>query len=117
MNIEKYKAFIDGVVLTKDSISASWVMRGFYPEVDENAERNKFLATLTEAQRMEISRMLQEEKESGIHDLLAFLVDHCEIKNQGSELASEPFGTELYYDFVCRANGDAWPMTSSSNSE
>jgi hypothetical protein len=67
------------------------------------------LASLTEAQRNEIALIVQEAKESGIHDLLSLLNESSALKYKGVELPQEPFGTELHFDFVARAEGDQWP--------
>jgi hypothetical protein len=32
-----------------------------------------------------------------------------QLSRNGTELAFEPFGTENYYDLMCRLQGDTWP--------
>jgi len=77
--IDNYKDFIDGVVSIKGSAVAGWVEDGAYPYVPGNEEKNRILQTLSSEQKAEISKIVQESKESGIHDLLVFLNDYCEI--------------------------------------
>ncbi len=107
--IDKYKEFIDAAVSIKKNVVSQWVIDGFYPDVPPNKERKDILTSLSSEQRKEISLMLQEAKESGIHDLLALLSDTSEITYGGIKLPIEPFGSELYYDFVARREGDEWP--------
>lgn len=108
--LETYKEFIDEVVSLKKAATSKWVARGSYPEIKENEYRNEVLSSLSEAQREEIAKIVQEAKESGMHDLLAFLNQECSVVYQGTELPSEPFGTELNFDFVARCEGDKWPQ-------
>ncbi|WP_413662791.1 DUF6547 family protein [Microbulbifer sp. CNSA002] len=105
----KYKEFIEKVVSLKESATSKWVALGIYPDTKENEYRNEVLSSLSEVQRNEIAKIVQEAKEAGIHDLLAFLNQECSVTYQGSELPSEPFGTELNYDFIARSEGDKWP--------
>ena len=108
--LETYKEFIDEVASLKEAATSRWVARGSYPDTKENEYRNEVLSSLSEAQREEIAKIVQEAKESGMHDLLAFLNQECSVTYQGTELPPEPFGTELNYDFVARSEGDKWPQ-------
>jgi len=108
--LETYKEFIDEVVSLGEAATSEWVMRGSYPETKENKYRNEILSSLSRVQREEISKIVQEAKETGIHDLLAFLNQECTVTYKWTELPSEPFGTELNYDFVARSEGDNWPQ-------
>lgn len=108
--LEAYKEFIDKVVSIRDAATSKWVARGSYPETKQNQYRNEVLSSLSEAQREEVANIVQEAKESGIHDLLALLNQECSIACQGIALPAEPFGTELSYDFVARLEADKWPQ-------
>ena len=107
--LESYKSFIDDVVELKKSSISSWVEKGSYPETPDNLERNKILSTLSDEQRLELAKIIQESNESGIHDLLALLNESAEIEYKGIRLPKEPFDTELNFDFVARSEGDEWP--------
>ena len=107
--IDSYKEFIDAAVSIKEAAPASWILKGSYPDMPANEYRNKVVASFTNEQRQEISKMIQEAKESGIHDLLALISDTSEVRYKGVNLPKEPFGTELYFDFVARSQGDSWP--------
>ena len=42
--LELYKAFIDGLVEQKDSVTAKWVLEGGFPHTEDNqAKMNSFL--------------------------------------------------------------------------
>ena len=77
--LETYKEFIDEVVSLKEAATSKWVARGSYPETKENEYRNEVLSSLSEAQREEIAKIVQEAKESGMHDLLAFLSQSAQL--------------------------------------
>lgn len=109
MDLGSYKDFIDSVVSVSDSIPASWVERGEYPATESNEYRNSVLATLTNEQKSELARIVQESKESGIHDLLTLISETSKINYNGNSLPREPFGTELNFDYVARLNGEDWP--------
>ena len=104
-----YKEFIDAAVSVKKAATAQWVIKGAFPDVQANQQRNTILASLTQAQRDELALIVQEAKESGVHDLLALLNDTAELEYLGTKLPKEPFGTELHFDFVARSAGDSWP--------
>ncbi len=108
--IDTYKEFVDEVVSVRDSVTSKWIERGYYPKTNENEYRNKVLSSLSEEQRYEVSKIVQEAKESGIHDVLVFLNQQCSVTFHGLELPAEPFGTELNYDFVARSEGEDWPQ-------
>jgi hypothetical protein len=107
--LDTYKEFVDEVVSLKEAAASAWVLKGSYPNISDNEYRNKILASLPEHQRTEIAKMIQEARESGIHDLLAFMNQECSISYQGKVLPPEPFGTELHFDFIARSEGDEWP--------
>lgn len=50
--LELYKAFIDGLVEQKDSVTAKWVLEGGFPHTEDNQAKNKFLSSLTLAQKV-----------------------------------------------------------------
>ena len=48
--LERYKAFIDGLVERKDSMTALWVKGDGFPKTEDNKAKNDCLATLTPEQ-------------------------------------------------------------------
>ncbi len=107
--LESYNNFIDNVVSIKESAMSKWIRKGSFPDTDQNKKRNEILGALTEGQRSEVALIIQEAKESGIHDLLVLLGDTSKIEYNGIKLPVEPFDTELNYDFIARGEGDEWP--------
>ena len=108
--LQSYKSFIDDVVSIKKDVKSDWILNGSFPNLPESKETNNVLVDLTEEQRNAIAALVQNAKESGIHDLLALLNDKAEIEYEGCRLPKEPFGTELNFDFVARCEGDEWPV-------
>ncbi|ROT93290.1 hypothetical protein EB809_20795 [Marinobacter sp. R17] len=112
--VEEYKSFVDSLVGIKDSAAADWARAGRFPEVPENESVNQLLASLTDAQRAVLGSVIQSAKESGVHDALVYLNEkmvsgEIQITQSGAELPVEPFGTELYFDWIARCEGDEWP--------
>lgn len=54
--LELYKAFIDGLVEQKDSVTAKWVLEGVFPHTEDNQAKNKFLSSLTLEQKKYVGR-------------------------------------------------------------
>jgi hypothetical protein len=112
--LEEYKSLIDGLVGVRQGVLAAWVRQRKFPAVEENAAISELCARLSDADREAIALFVQRARESGIHDTLAFLHDRIQIDGLrfvkgGAELPVEPFDTQLYYDWTCRAMGDDWP--------
>ena len=118
--LDDYKAFIDALAGIRPDVSASWVQEGrAWPDLPENRAKNGFVSKLTKPQRKVLAQMLQHARDGGIHDTLAYLNDEINLKKlrlvrNGREMPVEPFGTELYYDWTCRREGDPWPKPDSS---
>ena len=113
-SLDGYKVIIDDLVTISESVPAQWCIRGTYPDTDENSSINKLLASLSEDQRKVIALMLSDAKSSGIHDALAYFsekqnTDGLVFILNGRTVPTEPFGTELNYDYIARKAGDSWP--------
>lgn len=111
--LELYKAFIDGLVEQKDSVTAKWVLEGSFPHTQDNQAKNKFLSSLTLEQKSMLAEMLQEEHIAGIHDTLAYInemmdLDGLELHQGGESYHNDAFES-LHYDFISRCEGDQWP--------
>ena len=104
--LELYKAFIDGLVERKDSITARWVKGDGFPKTEDNKAKNDFLATLTPEQKGIIAEMLQDEHIAGIHDTLAYINEMMDL--EGLELHQD--GESYPNDYFLRA----CTMTSSA---
>ncbi len=114
--LELYKRLVDLIAgVAEGVVVRKWVMeRKSWPKLPENEPINKFLAKLSKEERLILVSMLQGQRRSGIHDVLAVLSEEANLEGlrfvqNGKELPNEPFGTEIYFDFVARVEGDEWP--------
>ena len=113
--LDLWKSFVDSFAHLHDGSHHSWVAeRGAYPDIDENKEVNALLQTLPPEQRKIIARMLIEARYGGVHDALVVLNDRMAINKGayiegGVQMEFQPYGSELYYDYVCRKEGEEWP--------
>lgn len=111
--LKLYKAFIDGLVERKDSMTARWVKGDGFPQTDDNKAKNDLFAALTPAQREVLAEILQDEHIAGIHDALAYInemmdLDGLELYQDGESYPNDYFES-LHYDFISRCDGDEWP--------
>lgn len=109
---EKYKVFIDGLVERKESIRARRVRDNTLLEGANKDQRyfNELLTSLSQAQREGVADWLQNERLGSIHDVLVYLTDNeYHLVDNDGELAWEPFGNEMFLDFIARSAGDEWP--------
>jgi len=58
--------------------------------------------------------MIQQARDGGIHDTLVYLSEQVDLDNlklikDDVELAVEPYGTTMYWDWIARSEGDEWP--------
>jgi hypothetical protein len=114
--LQAYKQFVDGLVQQRPSIEARRAREGVWhrdPPPDQ-VKFNELLRSLSPEQRETLAEMLQKTRDGGIHDTLVYLTDEfhgsgLRLSYPGIELPVEPFGTEMYYDWVARMAGDEWP--------
>lgn len=111
--LELYKAFIDGLVERKDSMTALWVKGNGFPKTEDNKAKNELLAALTPEQKGVLAEMLQDEHIAGIHDTLAYINEMMDLEglelHQDSESYPNDYFESLHYDFISRCDGDEWP--------
>ncbi len=116
--LQLYKAFIDGLVERKDSITALWVKGDGFPKTEDNKAKNNFLATLTPEQKGILAEMLQDEHIAGIHTTLVYInkmidLDGLELHQDGESYPNDSYPNDyfesLHYDFISRCDGDEWP--------
>lgn len=110
--LELYKAFIDGLVERKNSVTARWVKGDGFPPIDDNKTKNELVAVLTSEQREVLAEILQEEYIAGIHDTLAYINEMMDLQGlelqQDGEAYPNDYFESLHYDFISRCNGDKW---------
>lgn len=105
---EAYETFIDGLVARRQAALSHWVKERGWPQLPENARFNQLLDELTPEQKDVVAEMIQQGRDSGIHDTLVNLEAYTIISPEGIELAKRPYGFTRYYDFVRRREGDPW---------
>lgn len=118
--IQLYKKLIDGLVGRRQGVLGLWIRERGWPVLPENQHKNDLLAQLTPEQREVVADIAAQARDGGIHDTLAYLQDEIclnefRLVQHGSELPIDPFGTQLYYDWVARCAGQAWPDERPSN--
>ena len=92
--LELYKAFIDGLVERKDSMTALWVKGDGFPKTEDNKAKNELLAALTPEQKGVLAEMLQDEHIAGIHTTLAYInkmmdLDGLELHQNGESYPND----------------------------
>jgi hypothetical protein len=116
--LAEYKRFIDGLVeqAKPGSVTGRQLLEGDdpYPKLlwdKQTIKYNAMAQGLTSEHRELIAHLLDEERVSAIHDVLSFLTwkEYRILSRDSIELDFEPFGTENFYDFICRLDGDSWP--------
>ncbi|HEY1014651.1 MAG TPA: DUF6547 family protein [Herpetosiphonaceae bacterium] len=75
---------------------------------------NALMAQLSDEQREAVAALVQQSHENGVFQTLSYLNDEMNLAGlrlvrDGVELAVEPYGTELYWDWLARKDGAAWP--------
>jgi hypothetical protein len=109
-SLEEYKSLIDKLVEASESMLASKLLSTF-----ENRQVPSELQSLTSEQKIAIAQLLNEAKSSGIHDALVVLselqnLSNLKIEVNGHGLPTEPFGTELNFDYIARLEKEEWPV-------
>lgn len=99
--------------------SAHVAESGVFSNAPDHAKFNQFIATLTHLQRELLSEMLQEERDSAIHDILASLSEWIDCQDVGLTYQGKPMpvdlsGMGLHGDYVGRREGWEWPSQSES---
>lgn len=110
----KYKELVDGLAGIKEGVLPRWIKEKGWPDLPENKEINDFVLSLTDQQKDILVNIVSDARAGGIHDTLAFLsdkmnIDGLRLVEEGIEIAHEPYGTQIYYDWICRCEGDEWP--------
>jgi len=113
--LDKYKLLIDDLVEHQESVVAKRVVENSgSPVHPSNDKINEFVGGMNDAERAILAQMLQDSRDGGMHDVLAYLSDEINLSDlrlvvDGLEMPVEPYGTGLHYDWTCRSSGDKWP--------
>src|SRR5690349_9203644 len=94
---EAYEAIIDEFVngTRKRGSSPHVVKSAIFSKAPAHEEFNEFIGSLSDAQRKLLSRMLQEERDDAIHDLLAELSWWIDCREVGFTFRGEPMPVDL----------------------
>lgn len=113
--VDVYKAIIDQLVdETRRFGSGSQVIKGIYSNAPIHGEYNEFIQSLSSDQRHLLSKMLYEERDGTIHDVLAALTWWIACREIGLTCRGEPMPVDLsdmglHGDYVGRRDGWEWP--------
>ncbi len=121
-----YEKFIDELVsIASHDVTAALIREQGHSERtndddlpldEEEAARKSFLLELTPRNREIVAQMIDEARESAIHDVASFLeyglsCDNMTISWDGGPVTASPYAS-MHYDFIARLNGDKWPRVS-----
>ncbi|WP_226584395.1 DUF6547 family protein [Acuticoccus sediminis] len=121
--LESYKKWIDTWVdLSRESVSASRIREHGHPiRMNGNAAAlssseqhiQAVCLTMNAEQRNVLELLLEQERSSAIHDVLAELEhqageDKPALYFSGCRLGGSPYAS-FHFDFVSRQEGDEWP--------
>ena len=111
--LNEYKRLIDDLVVThKEDVTGFQIRTGKpvslgYPE---NNRYNQMLARLSSEDRELLAEMLDHARSGGVHDTLVLLDEGKYRLWRGElELPFQPYGSQMFFDFVARREGDPWP--------
>lgn len=113
-NLKLYHEFIDDLVKINEGVLGTWVMERGWPKLPENDDINKLLKKLSKNEKQAVRKIVEQSRLGGIHDTLVYLSELGNLRGlrisiNGVELAEEPYGTELFWDWTARSQGDHWP--------
>ncbi len=113
-SIQLYKEVVDELAQLHKGVHRKWVTEMGWPKIPKNEKINNLIGKLSNDDKLILVDILESARDGGIHDTLVRLNDRMSIEGlrfveNGVEMAHEPFDTELYYDWVCRREGDLWP--------
>ncbi len=113
---DAYKAIIDQLATeTTTGVSEKLVTtEGLFSKAADDAALNSFVRGLPLEHRTLLAKMLCEERQSAIHDVLAVLSWWVDAGDLCFTLRGEPMpvgisGMGLHGDYVGRRNGWQWP--------
>jgi hypothetical protein len=114
--IGAYKAIIDRLINETRRLGSSEHVAegGIFSKAPAHRELNDFVGSLNRSQRELLARMLREERDGAIHDVLAALTWWAISRGVGLTSHGEPMpvdlsGMGLHGDYVGRREGWDWP--------
>lgn len=114
--MDAYKAIIDKLLNETRRLGSSEHVAesSIFSKAPAHREFNDFIGSLNRSQRELLVRMLQEERDGAIHDVLAALTWWVLSRGVGLTFHGEPMpvdlsGMGLHGDYVGRREGWDWP--------
>jgi hypothetical protein len=114
--LDAYTALIDQLVSETRVLGSGHrvAQSGTYSNAPAHRDYNRFIQSLSPEQRELLARMLQEERDSTIHDVLAVLSWWIEAREvgltfRGKSMPVDLSGMGLHGDYVGRRDGWDWP--------
>lgn len=110
-----YKEIIDSLVKDSNSISSQLILKhGIYSKVKGEEKYNELVSSLSQEQRILLAEMMNKERISAFHDVLASLTWWIECKEvtlcyKGNEMPVELSGMGLHGDYIGRLDDWEWP--------
>ena len=109
-----YQDFIDELTGLTEGVLPSWILDKGFPTIKENIDINNLLSRLSTQDKKIIAQIVSDSRKGGIHDALVYLQDNINLKGlkilrKDIEMANEPYGTTMYWDYIARSEGDDWP--------
>jgi hypothetical protein len=116
--LELYQNFVDGLAKRREGTFPKWIQEKGWPTLPENQQINALLSKLTPEEKEVVARIARAARDDGIHDTLVFLQEQMDLRNlrlvmDGVELPVSPYHTEIFWDWVARADGAPWPAPPS----
>jgi hypothetical protein len=122
--LDAYKDIIDQLAGETRLQGAGWQVAksGIYSNAPAHNDYNKFIRSLSPQYRTLIARMLQDERDGAIHDVLAALTWWIIARGVGLTFRGKPMpvqlsGAGLHGDYVGRMNGWEWPQAETECKE
>ncbi len=120
-SLQLYKRTIDGLAQLHKGVHRRWIREG-WPDSPKNKGINDLLSRLDAREKELLADLLEHAHDGGIHCALGYLndqmaIDGMRIVQDGVEMAHQPFGAELYYDWKSRRLGNAWPDEDEPDEE
>lgn len=119
--VDVYKAIIDELVNETSAGGAAKPVaeKGFFSKAPAHRKFNEFITSLSSEHRELLSKMLQEERDDAIHDVLAVLswwIDCREVAFTfcGELMPVDLSGMGLHGDYIGRRDGWKWPAENDS---
>ena len=111
--LQLYNLLLDGLIACRKSVLRSWILERGWPDLPNNRKFNDLLAQLTPEQRVTVAEIVEQAREGGMHETLAYFhgricVGGLQLAPRGAELPVESFDPELDFDGFCRCQSDAW---------